>query len=227
MPPNLDPGQYRSWRQTALGQVTESLEQDLVFRLAGDVTGLRVLDVGCGDGTYALGAAKRGALALGLDLSADMLQAAACRGEEVGLRIPWVRGDAKALPFADQSFQIVLAVTLLCFLRNPERALLEMSRVLTPGGTLILGDLGRWSLWAGWRRIKGRLGSKTWLGVPFRSASDLRSMVEAAGLLVLETRGAVHYPPIGWIARAARVLDPALERSTVGAAFIAIRAQAP
>ncbi len=51
---SIDPDSYARWRATALGEITERLEVELVFMLAGCRTGMRVLDVGTGDGTYAI-----------------------------------------------------------------------------------------------------------------------------------------------------------------------------
>ena len=60
----------------------------------------------------------------------------------------------------------------------------EMRRVLgsteRPGGRLVIGELGRWSLWAAIRRVRGWLGSPTWRAARFRSASDLRALVQGA-----------------------------------------------
>jgi len=65
-----------------------------------------------------------------------------------------------------------------------------MARVLKPGGLLVIGELGRWSLWAAHRRIRGWLGNPTWRAVMFRTTKDLRSLAHAAGLDVAEVRGA-------------------------------------
>ncbi|WP_137128515.1 hypothetical protein [Roseomonas sp. HF4] len=59
-----------------------------------------------------------------------------------------------------------------------------MARVLRPGGRLVIGELGRWSLWAARDRIRGWLGSRLWRRSAFHSAADLRRAAEGAGLLV-------------------------------------------
>jgi SAM-dependent methyltransferase len=64
------------WRQTRLGRVTEQVETQLVFALAGPLAGKRVLDIGTGDGTHALEAARRGGDVTGLDSDPAMLAAA-------------------------------------------------------------------------------------------------------------------------------------------------------
>jgi hypothetical protein len=103
-----------------------------------------------------------------------------------------------------------------------------MARVLRPGGRLVLGELGRWNLWAARRRVLGWLGSQTWKTARFRTASELRILAEQAGLLVTMRRSAIYYPPVGVLARVLAPLDPWLGRiTTIGAAFIAMKAIKP
>ena len=103
-----------------------------------------------------------------------------------------------------------------------------MARVLKPGGRLVIGELGRWSWWAAHRRIRGWLGDRTWRAAMFRTAKELRRLVNAAGLNVAEIRGAVQYPPCGFAARLLAPVDPWLgQQTTLGAAFIAVSAIRP
>lgn len=181
------PLEYAPWRATALGAVTERLERAVVLDLAGPLAGRDVLDVGCGDGAYALAAARAGARVTGLDRSAPALAAARARAESEGLSLDLRVGDAGALPFPAERFDLVLAVTVLCFVDEPARAVGEMARVLRPGGLLVLGDLGRWSAWAAWRRLRALAGSATWRTARFRSPGELRSLVRDAGLALHAT----------------------------------------
>lgn len=75
-PAAIGPGAYATWRGTALGAVTEAIEQRLVLALLGDVRGALVLDVGCGDGLLACALAARGARVVGVDPDPAMLEAA-------------------------------------------------------------------------------------------------------------------------------------------------------
>jgi SAM-dependent methyltransferase len=97
--------------------------------LASMVQGERALEIGCGNGRYL----ERIDGCIGLDLSSGMLDAARAR---VGTR-PLVQGDAQALPFADASFDTVLAPMMLYHVPDRAQAAREMHRVLRPGGVAI------------------------------------------------------------------------------------------
>lgn len=219
------PESYRRWRVSRLGRVTDELERDLILEQCGEVAGLQVLDLGCGDGDLAVTLCRAGAEVTGLDEDPRMLHAARERQASEALSISFVRGDVNALPFADRSFDVVTAIAVLCFVPDARTAIAEMARVLKPAGRLVVGELGRCSFWAASRRIKGWLGSATWRSARFRSAPDLRELVEQAGLAVSAIRGAVFYPPVGWLAAMVASLDRSLSRcTTFGAAFITVAA---
>jgi len=222
------PAAYSSWRESALGRVTDSVEQDLILDLAGPVTGIRVLDVGCGDGVLAAAFARRGAQVTGIDASPEMIAAARSRAERHAKSMTFEIGQAEALPFEDNTFDVVVSITVLCFIEDAAIALREMKRILKPGGRLVIGELGRYSIWAAIRRIKGWFGSAVWKSARFRSPSELKRLATLAGLVETSVRGAVFYPPIGF---AARLLGPIDRRigacTTMGAAFLALSARKP
>jgi ubiquinone/menaquinone biosynthesis C-methylase UbiE len=224
----IGPEAYASWRATTLGVVTEALEQRLILDLMGELSGRRVLDVGCGDGVLVCAAVSRGADAAGIDPDPAMLAAARERAARAGVRATFLEGRMEHLPFSDASFDVVTAVTVLCFVSDAAGAIREMGRVLRPGGRLVIGELGRWSLWAAIRRVRGWFGAKTWRTARFRTDRELRVLAEQAGLSVINIRGAVYYPPVGALARALAPADPLFGRLTsFGAAFIGLSAVAP
>jgi ubiquinone/menaquinone biosynthesis C-methylase UbiE len=219
---------YARWRSSRLGQITDALERRLLFELFGSVVGMTLLDVGCGDGALASELARRGAIVTGLDADPAMIAAARWRAEVEATRLRLVEGQAERLPFDDATFDRVLAVAVLCFVRDAERAVAEMARVLKPGGRVVIGELGRWSLWAAHRRIRGWFGHPTWRAARFCTATELRGLARAAGLEVVEIRGAVHYPPCGAAARLLAPVDLWLGRqTTLGSTFIAMSATKP
>lgn len=98
-----------------------------------------VLDVACGDGAYTVWLAERvggDGRVLGVDLNARYLSLARERARrcDVGHRIELVRGDARALPFDDASFDAVWCAHSLQSLPDPDGVLCEMRRVVRPGG---------------------------------------------------------------------------------------------
>jgi ubiquinone/menaquinone biosynthesis C-methylase UbiE len=103
-------------------------------------------------------------------------------------------GRAEAQPFGDETFDVVVSVTVLCFVPHEATAAREMARVPRLGGRLVLGELGRFSVWAAERRIRRWFGARTWKHARFRSRGDLEVLAEGAGLRVVDVRGSV---PIG------------------------------
>lgn len=223
---NLLGAAYGRWRGSLLGRITDRREAELINELMGEIQGLDVLDVGCGDGALMADLCHKGAKVTGIDPDEAMLAAAQRRADVSGLAFSVLPGTAEALPFADCSFDRVVAITVLCFIDRPDAAIAELARVLRPGGQIILGELGRWNVWAAVRRIRGWLGSPVWRAARFRTAAELRRVLSRQGLLVCAVRGAIFYPPIALAALVLGNIDGWLGRkTTVGAAFIAIRAQ--
>jgi ubiquinone/menaquinone biosynthesis C-methylase UbiE len=103
--------------------------------------GEHVLDVGTGTGIVARLAAPNvapGGTITAIDASPDMLSVARARALEEGLSIEWQEGQAEALPYSDQRFDLVLSQFALMFFADRQTALAEMQRVLVPGGRMVL-----------------------------------------------------------------------------------------
>jgi ubiquinone/menaquinone biosynthesis C-methylase UbiE len=199
-----------------------------VLNLMGPLRDSRILDVGCGDGALLCTTASRGSVAIGVDPDPAMVTAARSRAREMGVSVTLLQGSVERLAFPDATFDVVTAVTVLCFVSDVAGAVREMARVLRPGGLLVLGELGRWSLWAMNRRVRGWLGSATWKAAHFWSAAELCALAEQAGLSVNTIHGGAFYPPIGALARIMAPVDSWLGRRTnFGAAFIALRGVLP
>ena len=104
--------------------------------------GLRVLDLGCGDGTTALPAAELGAEVLGVDIAANLVAAGRARAEAAGLRnLRFEEGDASHLDgLPDHSFDLVVSVFGAMFAPRPDDVAREMVRVTRPGGRIVMGN---------------------------------------------------------------------------------------
>ncbi|ADH66762.1 class I SAM-dependent methyltransferase [Nocardiopsis dassonvillei] len=110
-------------------------ERPAMVALAGDVTGRRILDAGCGAGPLSAALRDRGADVTGIDASAGMLALARRRlGDDADLRVVDL---SDPLPFDDGAFDDVVASLVLHYLEDWGPTLAEMRRVLRPGGRLI------------------------------------------------------------------------------------------
>ncbi|MDT0341209.1 class I SAM-dependent methyltransferase [Streptomyces litchfieldiae] len=110
-------------------------ERPAMLALAGDVTGRRILDAGCGSGPLSAALRERGAVVTGVDASAGMLALARRRlGDDVALHVVDL---CDPLPFDDGAFDDVVASLVLHYLEDWGPTLAEFRRVLRPGGRLI------------------------------------------------------------------------------------------
>jgi ubiquinone/menaquinone biosynthesis C-methylase UbiE len=226
--PGLGPERYDRWRATDVGDLTERLERALILELVGDVANKRVLEVGCGDGDLLVELWTRGGRVTGIDASPAMVAAARSRAQAPGAAIDLAVARGERLPFPSEHFDIVVAVTVLCFAKDAAPVFREMARVLRPGGQLVIGELGKWSTWAATRRLRGWLGSPLWRNGTFRTARELQALAEQAGLTVGTVRGAVYYPRWTVAARLMAPFDLTLRQlGSFGAAFIALSAAKP
>ena len=101
---------------------------------------MKVLDVACGSGNLAIVAAKKGAKVTGIDIAENLVEAARQRAEAEGLDIKFEQGDAEALPFDDNSFDVVMTMFGAMFAPRPEVAASELVRVCKPGGTIAMAN---------------------------------------------------------------------------------------
>lgn len=104
----------------------------------------RVLDVGCGTGSLAVLLAQSGHDVTGVDFSPRMVEQARAKAAAAGVPATFVVGDAAAPPSEDRSFDVVLCRHVLWALPDPDDALRRWTRLLAPGGRLLLVE-GRWS----------------------------------------------------------------------------------
>ena len=104
--------------------------------------GMKVLDLGCGDGTTALPAAELGADVLGVDIARNLVDAGNARAKAAGLpNLRFEHGDACRLEgIADKRFDLVVSVFGAMFAPRPVEVAQEMVRVTKPGGRIVMGN---------------------------------------------------------------------------------------
>ena len=132
------------WEKGDFTRIAMSMRESgeaLVGKL-GIGQGLKVLDLGCGDGTTALPAAKLGADVLGVDIARNLVEAGNRRAREHDLtNLRFQEGDATDLAgLADQSFDLVVSIFGAMFAPKPFDVAKAMARVTRPGGRIVMGN---------------------------------------------------------------------------------------
>jgi ubiquinone/menaquinone biosynthesis C-methylase UbiE len=116
-------------------------DAEAVWRLLGAQAGAEILDLACGHGRIANRLAERGANVTGLDSTRGFLERAMSDAAAAGIEVSYVRGDMRALPWADGHFDHVISwFTSFGYFTDADnrRVLREAHRVLRPGGTLLI-----------------------------------------------------------------------------------------
>ena len=132
------------WEKGDFTRIAESMRESgeaLVKRL-GITQGRKVLDLGCGDGTTALPAARLGADVLGVDIARNLVETGNKRAKEQGLtNCRFQEGDASNLhELNDQTFDLVVSIFGAMFAPKPFDVAKEMVRVTKPGGQIVMGN---------------------------------------------------------------------------------------
>ena len=132
------------WEKGDFTRIAETMRAsgDALVERIGVTPGLEVLDLGCGDGTTALPAARRGANVLGVDIARNLVEAGNRRAAEAGLtNVTFEQGDATDLSeLTDDRFDLVVTVFGAMFAPKPLDVAREMVRVTKPGGRIVMGN---------------------------------------------------------------------------------------
>jgi ubiquinone/menaquinone biosynthesis C-methylase UbiE len=132
------------WEKGDFTRIAESMRDsgDALVAGLGVTRGLEVLDLGCGDGTTALPAARRGAVVLGVDIARNLVEAGRTRASAEGLtNIKFQEGDASDLrDLRDGSFDLVVSIFGAMFAPRPFDVAKQMVRVTRPGGRIVMGN---------------------------------------------------------------------------------------
>jgi SAM-dependent methyltransferase len=132
------------WEKGDFTRIAESIRDsgEAFVQTLGIDKGMKVLDLGCGDGTTAIPAAKLGADVLGVDIASNLVAAGNKRAQERGLgNCKFQEGDASALrDLKDDSFDLVVSIFGAMFAPRPSDVAKEMVRVTRPGGRIVMGN---------------------------------------------------------------------------------------
>lgn len=204
-----DPQAYEAWYHTSRGAWIADQEFTLLMRMMRPVRNAPLLDVGCGTGYFSRRFSAVGLRVTGLDPNEAML--AFAKGQNGG--VDYLQGDVLALPFANRAYDHCAAITSLCFLDDPVRALREMLRVTR--SSLVLGLLNRHS-----RLYRQKYGRGGYLNARWDSIKDIRRWITGINPdLRMEIRSAVFFPGGNPATRAAELC---LSRRLPWGSFLAV-----
>jgi SAM-dependent methyltransferase len=132
------------WEKGDFTEIAASMREsgEALVGSLGVREGMDVLDVGCGDGTTAIPAARLGANVLGVDIAANLVAAGNERARALGLtNCRFEEGDASHLDaIADASFDLVVSIFGAMFAPRPDDVARELVRVTRPGGRVVMGN---------------------------------------------------------------------------------------
>jgi SAM-dependent methyltransferase len=132
------------WEKGDFTRIAASMREsgESLVKSLGITRGMKVLDVGCGDGTTALPEAKLGADVLGVDIAKNLVDAGNRRATEAGLaNLKFQEGDVTGLTgLADQSFDLTVSIFGAMFAPRPADVAKELVRVTRPGGRIVMGN---------------------------------------------------------------------------------------
>ncbi len=132
------------WEKGDFTRIAESMRDsgEALVKELEISNGLEVLDLGCGDGTTALPAARLGANVLGVDIARNLVEAGNARARSLGLaNCRFQEGDASDLhEIDDESFDLSVSIFGAMFAPKPANVAKEMVRVTRPGGRIVMGN---------------------------------------------------------------------------------------
>jgi len=198
--------EYDRWYDTIEGAAILAAELACLQMVIPQVRG-RWLEVGVGTGRFAsaLGVAE------GIDPSPSMLRIAAARGIQTEV------GAAEKLPYPAESFDGALMVTVLCFVENVSGAFDECSRIIRPGGTLLIGHIPSDGPWGRDYIRKAAAGHPVYSHAHFTTVAEVLIPARTAGFELVVAASGLFKPPGSPVE-----IPPRVQRGIVsGAGFVA------
>lgn len=167
---------YERWYHTPSGRMYDRCEQAALRRfLLPAQPGRRLLNVGCGSGHWSRFFASQGYEVTGIDISEEMIKEANC-GNVTHCRFQVA--DARDLPFADHCFDVITAITVLEFVKDPSAVISEMVRCLRSEGRLIVGMLNRLALI---NQLRIDQAKEPYISGRLFSLAEIRALLEPYG----------------------------------------------
>ncbi len=179
---------YDEWFESEEGKVVKRLELALLEKFILPKEGKTLCEVGIGTGLFAMEFRKKGMEVCGIDPSEEMLKIAKERGFDVK------KGSGENIPFEDNRFDVVLAMTSIEFSKDPKRFVKEMKRVAKPGGVVIVAALNLLSLYGIERRIRGLFEKNVFTDAHFYTYWELKNLLQDE-LKNTEVSSSVFIPP--------------------------------
>ena len=173
----------------------------LEARLGPDLSGVRVLDVGCGGGLLTEELLRLGAIAIGVDQAEAAVRCATTHAHSGGLLSRYVRARGEQLPFEDRSFPVVMTSDFLEHVENLSSVMRECARVLAPGGLFLYDTINRtWltrifhvGVLQEWRRLVPE-GTHDWR--QFIKPCELEATMKNVDVRPVETLGLFPVDPV-------------------------------
>lgn len=197
-----DAEEYDRWYETPRGLWIGQRELELILAALQARPGESLLDVGCGTGffTRALGRAIDGPIT-GVDVNSSWVAYARRRDP---VRAAYEVADARALPYEDRRFDLVISIAALCFIEDELAAVRSMVRIARR--RVVIGLLNRRSiLWLQKGRKGGRGGYR---GARWHTAAQAQALFRGLAVPSLHVRSAIVVPSGGWFARTIERLWP-------------------
>jgi len=194
----------RYWREEVSSEIHKELLQQIFQRL--DVSGKMILEVGAGGGLDSIALAKKGARVIALDYSSTAIDRIASNAAAHGVYLCPMIAEARNLPFANDSFDLVFHQGLLEHFANPLNLLLEQRRVIKRGGHILVDVPQRYNLYTIEKRIAMRRGR--WFTGWEREFSirELEELLKMADFALDGVYGWGYYPDLfGRLRRMARL----------------------
>lgn len=184
--------EYDRWYETPLGAFVDARETEAALALCPPDLGHHLLDAGCGTGRFSLKMALLGHQVTGIDLSEPMLAYAREKARYAGLDLAFHAMDLLALDFPDDHFDGIVSMALFEFIRDDQKAMDELFRVLRPGGYLMIGTITRDSSWGAQYLRQAERPDSVFYKANFKTASEMAALYPER---LLAQKDAVFIPP--------------------------------